>query len=413
MVVEISLYLFQAVDVEEGDSFFSGVLGGYSVYDHFVSMRFLPYATRHVVSSMLGQVYSDMAGKKILVASDVRPGPHGRSLFVDRATGMPQFQCGQFDAAPFFLDAAPEGCDLVDWLNEYARRVEVGVYIERPLNPTGGFTETRGICLFPDGLSPLCSRKITNWVEVTASAIPLLEATPGALARRGEFHFTYSIRLRLADRESDDHEPNPSARPFSSCQLTTRRWEIQNGGGRVDVVDGRGVVGFEPILMEGGWILNRESDPHRQYAAMNPADPELSDHKFLAEAVREGMLVGEEDAEELRDQKNRKAATFVSFLPHVKNLFSDRPEERKPQEVLQRWCNSVGGPGAGRVRFDGVYYVPGEFVYQSQTGAMARGSTFGGHLNFVPNSDDEPLMSRPEFRVEVPKFRLDMEDWVF
>ena len=30
-------------------------------------------------------------------------------------------------------------------------------------------------------------------------------------------------------------------------------------------VEGAGVIGFFPILTDGGWLLNQESDPHGQY----------------------------------------------------------------------------------------------------------------------------------------------------
>merc|ERR1712060_768501 len=56
-----------------------------------------------------------------------------------------------------------------------------------------------------------------------------------------------------------------SSRGYKSCQLTVRRWEIQTEGQDKQHVRGEGVIGFFPILVDGGWMLNRESDPHGQY----------------------------------------------------------------------------------------------------------------------------------------------------
>ncbi|CAK0796695.1 unnamed protein product, partial [Prorocentrum cordatum] len=52
---------------------------------------------------------------------------------------------------------------------------------------------------------------------------------------------------------------------FETCQLSERHWEIQEEGREPDHVRGEGVIGLYPILADGGWILNRESDPYGQY----------------------------------------------------------------------------------------------------------------------------------------------------
>lgn len=70
--------------------------------------------------------------------------------------------------------------------------------------------------------------------------------------------WTYSITFRLVGTAAE--------RGFKTCQLDTRMWEIQDDGGqRPEHVQGEGVVGFFPILTDGGWIKNQESDPHSQY----------------------------------------------------------------------------------------------------------------------------------------------------
>jgi len=135
---------------------------------------------------------------------------------------------------------------LARWFEMYVRRLEEGTYVRMPLVPEEANT-TQGINLFPIS-GPKLGRSVTCGVEVTASCIYMPENPQG---------WTYSIALKLVG--------NPSEWGFDSCQLHTRTWSIQPEGEEVQTVHGEAVIGFKPILKEGGWLLNDASDPHKQY----------------------------------------------------------------------------------------------------------------------------------------------------
>jgi len=69
--------------------------------------------------------------------------------------------------------------------------------------------------------------------------------------------FIYSIRIRLLSSTEEGYM-SPAERGFDYCQLATRHWRIHNDDtGEVDRVDGDGVIGMYPILVEGGYWENR------------------------------------------------------------------------------------------------------------------------------------------------------------
>jgi ApaG protein len=55
---------------------------------------------------------------------------------------------------------------------------------------------------------------------------------------QGEYFFAYTVKISNEGKET--------------AQLVSRRWVITNGEGRVDVVEGPGVVGEQPVLPPGG-----------------------------------------------------------------------------------------------------------------------------------------------------------------
>lgn len=146
-----------------------------------------------------------------------------------------------------------ESDGLLRWVAEFARRLHAGIYSRMPLRPESS-PATSGICLFPVSGREL-SRCVTRGVEVTASAVYMPEHQQG---------WTYSVTLRL--------QGTAEARGFEQCQLRAREWEIRTreeeaGGAREpERVQGEGVIGFFPIICDGGWRLDRESDPHGQYS---------------------------------------------------------------------------------------------------------------------------------------------------
>jgi len=135
---------------------------------------------------------------------------------------------------------------LLRWFEKYVSRLEDDVYVRMPLVPEEADV-TRGLNLFPVN-GPRHVRCVTRGVEVTASCIYMPGHPQG---------WTYSITFGLVG--------DPSDWGFESCQLHTRTWEISSDGSEPQVVNGEAVIGFKPILVQGGWLLNKESDPHGQY----------------------------------------------------------------------------------------------------------------------------------------------------
>merc|ERR1711920_596122 len=89
-------------------------------------------------------------------------------------------------------------------------------------------------------------------VEITAAAVYMAEHPQG---------WTYRISCGLVE--------DKATRGYETCQLHVRHWVIQEEGQEAQHVNGDGVIGFFPILCDGGWILNEQSDPHGQYQSAN------------------------------------------------------------------------------------------------------------------------------------------------
>mmetsp|Transcript_13219 Transcript_13219/g.21998 ORF Transcript_13219/g.21998 Transcript_13219/m.21998 type:complete len:113 (+) Transcript_13219:405-743(+) len=96
--------------------------------------------------------------------------------------------------------------------------------------------------------------------------------------------WAYSIRMRQLRSDEEGYETEEK-RGFKNCILTSRHLIIGD-----QHVRGEAVIGFYPILCEGGWILNSRSDPHHQYTR--------SRYVFL-------------DAEEKRLEETRKEEEFI------------------------------------------------------------------------------------------------------
>jgi F-box protein 3 len=198
-----------------------GLLGGYTAYDHEVSMVLLPLRSANRLT-------------KFLLT---------RLPSIQQALqGMLCFACSH-NLAKIFT-GRPDG--VLRWFSEFVRRCDTGVYTSMELRPESPFS-TLGVSLFPVS-GPLITRCVTRGVVVCGACIYMPEHPQG---------WTYSLTFEL--------EGTPEERGFETCQLSTRQWEIEDSQGRVEQVQGEGVIGFFPILRDGGWDLNGESDPHGQY----------------------------------------------------------------------------------------------------------------------------------------------------
>lgn len=226
-----------------------GLFGGYAVYDHEVSMAFLPLKSAMLLTKFLHNripAIKEMHPTKLAFTASFN---FVKILFVDVCDGSvfawtrrpsPQLE----PAVPAGVAGGADG--LLRWVEEYARRLEEGLYAVMPFKPEQA-PRTTGINLFPVA-GPDFSACVTQGVEVSSACIYMPEHPQG---------WTYCIAFRLVGDEA--------SRGYKTCQLDVRHWEIQQGARNPEHVRGEGVVGLYPILGDGGWFLNQESDPHRQY----------------------------------------------------------------------------------------------------------------------------------------------------
>jgi len=314
-IAHMEPYLAQELQMPTGEHWSRGLLGGYVAYDHCISTILLPlrsalkltarlrenidvlnnehptkvaFACAHSAKKILlvdvkdGRVYAFRREEPFLQLAVPSPNAHfakpgarvqlqglkskpalnGKcGTLVAYVPGRSRWQCKMDDGSGITLikddNIAPENPDeypfvqqdnwLQRWFEEYLRRLEQGVYIKMPLRPEEA-PATAGICLFPT-CGEWVSKCVTRGVQVTGSCIYMPEHLQG---------WTYSISFRLVENEAE--------RGYKTCQLYRRQWQIKEDGGEPDIVNGEGVVGFFPILADGGWLLNRESDPNRQYS---------------------------------------------------------------------------------------------------------------------------------------------------
>jgi ApaG protein len=78
------------------------------------------------------------------------------------------------------------------------------------------------------------SDTVTRGIRVRVRSMYIPERSA---PEQGEYFFAYSVRIANEGEET--------------AQLVSRRWVITNGEGRVDVVEGPGVVGEQPVLTPG------------------------------------------------------------------------------------------------------------------------------------------------------------------
>mmetsp|Transcript_9774 Transcript_9774/g.15652 ORF Transcript_9774/g.15652 Transcript_9774/m.15652 type:complete len:453 (-) Transcript_9774:100-1458(-) len=235
-------------DEESGINFWSGLFGGYSVYDHSISTRLLPLRAaldftlemRARLPNLKTKLFFAASGYSKLFLVDVTSGdvsvisPGNRSISYEKASSPSS-------------DSEPR-TGLLRWFREHVRRLNEDFYPVLPLDPRSG-PSTLGLCLCPQA-APEATCCVTNGVEVRASCAYMPEHPQG---------WTYSISCRLVGSAAE--------RGFEQCQLHTRTWRIQEDGGTPQEVHGEGVIGLFPILVDNGWLLNSQSDPHSQYRA--------------------------------------------------------------------------------------------------------------------------------------------------
>ena len=245
-----------------------GLLGGYSAYDHLVSMKLLPLKLiSGRAAAQLGAIRRTSSAQFFLTLSSVlcrwtnflrghlgdrfprtwlmiaATSNLSKFAVLDYASGQVRvgggLQTGRINLVRAVPKGTAEGDDLLTWLGEHTRRLAANHYAVEPLVP--GEAPTRGLSLYPRS-GAAASRAVTRGVLATAQAVYAPE----------QGMWVYSIRLSLL-AEGMPGALSADERGFETCQLRGRHWLITDASGREDHVNGDGVVGLYPLLRVGGW----------------------------------------------------------------------------------------------------------------------------------------------------------------
>ena len=252
--------------------FAMGLLGGYCAYDILCCSRLIGIdeiiAPRRGMAGGLGTILPfahNVTGQTQKVVVVVR---HlGRAFVAVANSLMP--------------------CDVLEWLDAYATRLERGVYEIGelvPQHPQQAPFDTRSILLYPTIADTMgrTSRAVTNGIEVIASGVDAVE-------RQGMF--IYSIRIRILTPGEGGYM-SPSQRGFTTCQLRSRHWIISQGNGREpEHVRGDGVVGMYPLLKEGGYDLYEGRTAATVQEVESDCEGKFA-YQSMTEASEEGTLGG-------------------------------------------------------------------------------------------------------------------------
>lgn len=242
--------------LREDDEWSHGVFGGYAVYDHEVSTMLLPLAAAVRLTVFLQERIWPLKSHSPKMLAFACSFNFSKIFLVDVCDGS--VHAWTKKRSPLLEQAVAAGDGVADgllrWMNEYARRLEAGHYAVASLRPEQA-PGMRGISLFP-AQPPELTSCVTKGVEVTASCIYMPEHIQG---------WTYSIAMRLVGTAEE--------RGFNSCQVHKRHWEIQEEGSNAEHVRGEGLIGLYPILVDNGWLVNDESDPHHQYHQRDRTQP--------------------------------------------------------------------------------------------------------------------------------------------
>jgi hypothetical protein len=206
-----------------------GLFGGYSAYDN-VSHSFY---SRPNPAPELGPKY-------LLIAYDVALDEINYKTVFDVESGEVMIYLNDGIGQAMIVKAVPgdeEGDDqILRWLEHYANQL--------CCYAVGDLAGYQSILRYPNLNDPSrCSRAVTRGVEVVASSLYSV----------GMSVFIYSIRIRLLRPEDGEGYMTAEERGFDTCQLVSRYWRITHERNDVEEVRGEGVIGYYPILREGGY----------------------------------------------------------------------------------------------------------------------------------------------------------------
>mmetsp|Transcript_21537 Transcript_21537/g.46575 ORF Transcript_21537/g.46575 Transcript_21537/m.46575 type:complete len:746 (+) Transcript_21537:84-2321(+) len=260
-------YTGQEYGPRDADSLFAGLLGSYSAYDFFSSTRL------YVPTCEDGKRCTVAVARERVTTVH----GHGKTFTLDLTMGCmctPEVHAGDDEGRYItsYRSAAPISSitpglprdSIIVWLNEYANRLENGMYSVGKIRPNDAGSAATAILLYPtlngsattvvsDAVgephttatnrpSRRVSRCVTRGIEVVASAVHAHDSNRAI----------YSIRIRIV-QPGEEGYLSPSDRGFHSCQLRSRRWTLtSNETGEEEHVSGEGVTGCYPLLLDNG-----------------------------------------------------------------------------------------------------------------------------------------------------------------
>ena len=224
---------------------FCSLFGGISMYDLQIVMALLPLKSFQPLDDSYNAVFFPFARsllpKRMRQIFSVRKSDSG--VFIHRQTPGDALQC-IYQQSIFGEDDPREarvqpGDLVVEWFFEFARRLQTRMYTCENLIPN---YVSHSLVLFPRcGPETVCIIDKGIKMSVTYKYLCLTRS------------FVYSIRIVMLKPGEDEDALTAEERGFKTCQLFSRRLEICDGRSEARVVQGQGVIGKYPLLMEGGY----------------------------------------------------------------------------------------------------------------------------------------------------------------
>ncbi len=244
-------------EANESDYFCSGLFGGYVAYQFISCMRMTSSSfcgrrsTRFkciAMNSFNGVAFT----RPSFVYLDCRDGNMFTSDF------GPDEERSLLRAQPVSIVGRNDTCDFgLIWMEELARKLDNNELEVGSIGPDGEYCKM--IVVYPtekcqevcNNNIPRVARTVTKGIEIVASS----HFDPFIVD-----YVSYSIRMRLLTSGEEGYM-SPSERGFETCQLITRHWLLTNGSsGQDEIVNGEGVIGLYPLLMEGGYRNDQGRD---------------------------------------------------------------------------------------------------------------------------------------------------------
>ena len=274
---------------EEMQAHYNGLLGGYCVYDVEINTRLLSLANSYRFMQLVRKARNRSGAKGLDLPLTCSADMRDSSIYINAKTGKVWSYVRDQSGQKSGIFAHPPGMDVVDWFEEFSRRVGFGIYaVEREemsdwsldLRQQLGDWRPTYLCQFPalsraaliEAPDPTARDAIERQEVTMYEAISKNAVRVGVSTVYIPFNdmWTYRVRMSLlsiAEQESRWMDDNPSEesrlanpfRPVKEVQLTRRLWIITDADGHEERVEGEAVIGQYPILEPGGRPFSYQS----------------------------------------------------------------------------------------------------------------------------------------------------------